>query len=193
MARTTATLRAEFAAATAAAKREHFDALIAHGVASKYLWHGPMRFGVSAITADDTHYQPSEGRGMAFIMPLIPLVAPWEAGFPVTDVGDLIAWLPHDPSRWWRRRGLLPLLNPCAVERAGFMREALRVWSTPLAWLRAGGDGIVILDETADLSFWLGGVGTIHADTLALGETIERRLRASRSSAPRVLVPSGST
>lgn len=187
---TLADLADEFASAAAAAEAEHFDALVARGVPRSWLWRGPMRFGVEEIAGgDDGLYQPMPGGELAVIVPALPLAAPWEDDFPVEDLGDLVAWLPRDSSRWWRRCGLMPILNPAALERAAWFREPLSVWSTPLRWLRASGNGIVLLDGTANLRLWLGDVDTIHADTYELGDDIDHRLRLPRVPRPEILVP----
>lgn len=179
----------ELAEAAAAARPEHFDALVAAGVSSAYLRRGPARFGIAEIDVDgDGYYQPAPTGEAAFIIPAVPLVAPWEDGFPVEDVADLVAWFPRDPRRWWRRSGMAPILNPDAIDPAAWYRAPLDVRSTPLAWLRASGRGIVLLDPEANLRLWLGDVRTVHADDIDLGEQLERRMREPSWRAPRVLV-----
>jgi hypothetical protein len=176
----------EYVAATASAEPSHFDWLIARGVAKEFLWRGAMRFGVAEIVGDqDGHYQPMRGGDVAYIMPARPLPDDFSDG----DLGDLVAWLPRDPGRWWLRSGLAPIINPAAIERAVWLREPLAVSSTPLDWLRRCGAGVVILSRDANLRLWLGGVSTIHADCIELGEAIERRMRVPPVAPPRVLVP----
>jgi hypothetical protein len=171
-------LRAEWYAAIAAATRCDFDALIGAGVSSQFSWRGPQRFGCAAIDAGgDGTYQPIEGEGRrAFIVPAIPVPAWDDPACDEFDPGDLIAFFLDDP-RWWTRRAALPILNLEAVRRAAHFQRPLRVFASPLGWLRGAGDGILLLDEDIDLRFWLCGVPSINAETVALGEMIERRLR----------------
>ncbi len=63
----------------------------------------------------------------------------------------------------------MPILNPYAVEYAGIVQKALHVRSTPLAWLQARGDGIVIVGPVIDLRLWLGGVPETVAEDLPRG------------------------
>jgi len=68
----------------------------------------------------------------------------------IGDAIDLAAWGPPRPPALWMTRGAL--LG--AENLFGFrMREALEVHPTPLEWLRAGCQGVVIIDpkKSADL------------------------------------------
>jgi len=175
----------EFAQAAAAAVQQDFDWLIGRGVPKAYLWHGPMRFGVAEIDARrGEFYTPMPGGRSAFIMPTVPL----DNGSTSDDIGDLIAWFPDAPHRWWCRQGTMSVLAPLEIERAAWFGTPLRAWSSPLAWLRASGDGTVILSDEINLLLWLGGVATIHADTFALGDSIDKRLREPRIRFPQVMV-----
>lgn len=179
----------EFAAAVAMATRRDFDLLTASGASRRFLTHGACRYGVSAIVPErDGGYQPTESGELAYIIPAIPLAAPWDRDFPSEDVGDLIAWRMSCPSRWWWRSGTVAILNPRAIDRAEIMRESLAVYSSPLAWMQAGGAGCVVLDPRADLRLHFGGVSHVSADTVELGVAIERRLRTPRPPLPRIFV-----
>lgn len=167
----------EFTAATAAVERRHFDALAALGVSRRFLFLGPMRFGVAAITTSDRFYEPREDGTPAVIMPAIPLAAPWEDGFGEDDVGDLIAFSARAPQQWWCRCGLVPVLNPDAILRAESFRTPLQVRTSPLSWLRHSGDGCVLLDRAADVRLLFGGVPRIVADDLYSGEAMDRAWR----------------
>jgi hypothetical protein len=179
----------EFDAQAAAATREDLDALAAAGVSRDFLWMGPARFGVAEIEADgDRTYQPIKGGTNTVIVPADPLPPLSDPACLDWDPGDLIAFRLADPSRWWVRTGAAPFLGFSAVEYAEHFRTPLRLWSSPLAWLRAAGDGAVILDPAIDLRLWLGSVGTIHADGIELGEEIERGLRTV-ARLPQIRVP----
>jgi hypothetical protein len=182
----------EFTAAAAAVENRHFDWLERQGVPHDFLWHGAMRFGAAEIApCNDGTYQPIESGQRAIIMPTIPVLSPaeWQEGDDIEDVGDLVAWRPEEPTRWWCRTGMLPVMNPGAVLGAEFYREPLKLWSSPLAWMRAAGEGAVILDPVANLRFWLGSVSEILADSHELGREIDRRLREPRVRLPRVMIP----
>src|SRR6185437_11222068 len=102
----------EFCDAGASVGPEHFDALVALGVPRSYLWRGPMRFGVSGIIPrGEGTYEPYPTGEQAFIVPAIAVDDD-------EDLGDLIAWHPSDPSRWWCRTGALPIINADAIFRA---------------------------------------------------------------------------
>jgi hypothetical protein len=165
----------EWGAAATAATCVDFDALIGSGVPKRWLWGGPMRFGVASIaTSDDGAYQPDPDGRHAFIVPAIPVSV--DALFEDCDPVDLVAFRLAEHGRWWRRLDVVPFLNPGAVERADYFGETLQLWRTPLAWLRAQGQGAVILDPVANLRLWLGGVREIVTEDVAHGDLIERRL-----------------
>jgi hypothetical protein len=182
-------LLAEFEAATEAVEPRHFDVLVSAGVPRRFLYGGAMRFGIAAIETDGDLYEPSADGVRAFIMPAQPLLSPGDADFEIApDIGDLVAWFPREPHRWFLRCGSAPLMNPAALEAAAWFRRPLSVESTPLDWLRAEGRGIVILDGAANLRWWLSGIIAVHADSIELGEQIDGRLRDPRASLPRVMV-----
>jgi hypothetical protein len=173
---TTADLAEEFTAATAAVKRADFDHLVAQGVPYTWLWAGPMRFGITSAGT----YGPMPDGQRAFIVPAIPI----SNDSVDNDVGDLIAWFPDTPSRWWCRYGATPFLNFEAIERAVHYHEPLRLKSTPLSWLRASGEGAVILDDSAHLPLWFGGVSKIVFEDLALARRVKSRMRKQERHLP---------
>lgn len=64
---------------------------------------------------------------------------------------DIVAWLPAEPGRWWRRAGVLDVLGLGALALAELDGKPLRLYSTPAAWLGSGDPrGAVILDWTCD-------------------------------------------
>jgi hypothetical protein len=177
---TTADLAEEFTAATADAKRDDFDHLIAQGVPYTWLWLGPMRFGITNIITTGATYEPMEHGKRAFIMPAVPL----REDVLDNDVGDLIAWHPENPEKWWCRLGALPFLNFEAVERAAHYHEPLRLRALPLSWLKSGGQGAVILDQSAHLPLWLGGVSKIIFEDLVLAKRVKARMRKQERQLP---------
>jgi hypothetical protein len=170
----------EFTAATANARRSDFDDLERQGVPRAHLWHGSMRFGVTEIMVDSGTYQPMRSGKRACLVPAIPL----RDGFFDEDVGDLIAWFPDNPSTWWCRFGAVPFLNFEAVERAAWFRQPLSLWSTPLAWLQASGQGAVILDPHTHLSLWLGDITTLEFDDAGLARRVRAKMTAEERRLP---------
>lgn len=181
-----ATLDDEFLGCMLNAASADFHALVAAGVPRDWLWTGAGKFGVANIQPRRSGlYDPDPDGRPAVILPVYPLVQ-----FEPSDVFDLVAFRPDRPTRWWLRQGLASILNPHAVERAACTfgkRESLKVWSTPLDWMRGGGEGIVILEDGIRLRSALAGVDEIVAGDLELGSAIERRMQAEYA-APRILV-----
>src|SRR5258708_20554473 len=70
-------LCAEFMEASAAAEARDFDTLVSLGVPSEFLRHGAKRFGVAEIVTANGFYEPMPEGRLAFIVPAIPLHAPW--------------------------------------------------------------------------------------------------------------------
>lgn len=124
------------------------------------------------------YFDPAEDGQLAVLVPIFP-------DAPSDD--DMVAFFADNPSRWWRN-STAPILNPDAIDRAIHFQEPLAVWSSPLSWLRAGGDGVVILTDDLDVGFHLRGVPTVNAETVELAQTIDRRLRVV-VSLPRIRVP----
>src|SRR5262249_31201106 len=60
---------------------------------------------------------------------------------------DLLAFHARYPHRWALRRDAAEWLG--AIEPQYFAPEPVHVWRSPLAWLRAGCQGIVILSRDA--------------------------------------------
>lgn len=65
------------------------------------------------------------------------------------EVVDLVALASHDENQWALRTGLADLLGDDQLLDAVLAeRRELRLHPTPLAWLRAGCEGICVLDWT---------------------------------------------
>lgn len=109
---------------------------------------------------DDGTYSPEEGTVSAVIMPVFTDDFDGHChalGFAPALI-DLVAWDPREPSRWWCRIGGSlsdPLfLGAWNLERAmgapppgqPDRRAPVALHPSPLAWLRAGCDGAVLVD-----------------------------------------------
>ena len=97
---------------------------------------------------------------------------------------DMVAWHMAQPSRWWLRRGAGVLLGEIEVEHAVTYGEPLRVHRTPLGWLRAAGEGVVILDWGAAW-FYLRDLRLAAEDHDHPAE-LQRRLQPPCSPGPRI-------
>ena len=72
----------------------------------------------------------------------------WAVIVPVIDVDelvDLLAFNPREPEKWWFRDGAERLLNGGALGDQ-LMDNHLRVFRTPLEWLKGGCAGVVIFN-----------------------------------------------
>lgn len=124
-------------------------------------------------TATGGVYQPVDDGRPAIIVPV----------FDAYELIDLLAFDPRKPEQWWLRVGAVPLLGSDALGEQ-LLGKPLRVFKTPLAWLLAGLDGVVILDlqrAFPDLSaaqYGLAAENPTHERELrkALAEIATRRL-----------------
>ena len=147
--------------------------------------------GVAEIeTTAEGIYQPAPGGRKAFIQPVYGEVPPPKV--PIIDPADpepidLVAWFPGEPARWWLRRGTAVLLGEIEVVCAEVYDEPIQVRRTPLDWLKAGGDGIVILADPATASLYLRAI-KIVAEDVSHGLELERSLRPPVIDLPRIFV-----
>jgi hypothetical protein len=103
---------------------------------------------------------------------VVPEGEPESPGWAV--VPDLVAFAPDNPSHWWLRRGEVDLLG--AYNMTHWRLSPTTVHETPLSWLRAGADGICIVDWSLDPLTALLPAGDLVAETPALKARLERRI-----------------
>jgi hypothetical protein len=103
------------------------------------------QLGYLHITVEGSRFVPDSDGVPAFITPVVALrgggieqIADRHGG----ETVDLVAWHPAHPERWALRTGVGRCLGYVAWWQA---EKPTRVWRSPLAWLRARGDGIVLL------------------------------------------------
>ena len=136
-------------------------------------------FGVSRVrTYQDGSYEPAEDGVGAIIIAVIEH----------DELSDLLAFCTTDPSRWWLRLGLAVYLGEEHADYAALLHEPLRLFNSPLSWLRAGCDGAVVLDWRFGPSS-LFEVSEIVTEDLQHGEQVEQRLRELDPAFPRVTIP----
>ena len=89
---------------------------------------------------------------------------------------DLLAFEPARPDRWWLRRGQAPLLGSIYVGLALEAGCALPVYASPMNWIKANGQGLVILNWETGPDLLLD-VGEFVAEDVALGNRLAAALR----------------
>ena len=166
-------LQCEMNAACDRIRQPHLDQLVGLGVSSVTIARlGAVQapFGVvSATVSDHGLYVPGDGP-LHLVQPVI------HDG----EIIDLVAWRSLQPSKWWLRSGLGWALgqdnwthrNPWDAD------EPFPVHATPLDWLRAGGDGVCIVDWTAPEVRELRIAQSLLVGTAALGKALIATLSA---------------
>ena len=132
----------ETAAAILSIEQRHINRMAAEGVPThvakpaegKHLW------GIMKVSPDGpTQFFPDPDGREAYV----------SISTRGSDVTDLIAWHPANPANWRWRIGDEPFLGIDAFERCWPGDGPLQIHATPLDFLRAGGEGLVVLDWNA--------------------------------------------
>lgn len=184
-------LAAEHRAALLATRREHLRPLLAAGVSPEAI--AAATPAIARITVAGDIYQPDRAGGIAFLVPvrLDHPVTP-EAADPAETVRagaivDLLAFHPTHPHCWALRCDAGEWLG--AIEPQYLNPPPVPVWRSPLAWLRAGCRGLVILSTaSADRYRVLAGCrgGVVAEDA---GHAAELRATLTRPwPIPRIIV-----
>jgi hypothetical protein len=112
--------------------------LTAHGVRPGLLEAMPT--GPVAVAKIETYapgcFEFSEDGQRAFVSPI------WDGG----DIADLIAWHPRQPANFWTRTFSGTPLGIENLARAEIHGKPLKIWRSPLGWIRSGGEGALITD-----------------------------------------------
>lgn len=147
-------------------------------------------------------YEPADcGRGDDGTIDVIVqavLYRPLSDGETAFRILDLVAWDPRDPARWWLRfGGVATFLNESAIDDAGALdwdeelmgcaRPRLRLYATPLDWLRDGArrDGSVLLSDGGRL--WrdlFAGVGGVIVNDTDFAAVVYKKLRKRGKTDP---------
>lgn len=93
------------------------------------------------------------------------------------QIDDLVAFRLEAPGRWHPVRRDAHLLGEDAVEAARFDARPLRLSSSPLAWLAAGGTGACVVDWSLNPAAAFSGIPRLICDDPALEARLRQRVR----------------
>ncbi|HVB15687.1 MAG TPA: hypothetical protein VNF04_04080 [Stellaceae bacterium] len=146
---TGADLAEEYLTALGATRPDDLAPLLGAGVPSAAIELAQPAF--ARITIDGDLYQPDPDGGAAFVLPVrvdYPETPETEDPDGVLRDGaivDLLAMHPAHPGRWALRVGVAEWLG--AVEPQYCGPDAVRIWQSPIGWLRSGCAGLVLLSR----------------------------------------------
>ena len=138
----------------------------------KRIVYGPRHYlGVARIVAtSDGLFEFHDDGDRAVIVPEgEPEVPAWD------EIHDLIAFLPAEPSRWWRRRGDVDVLGASNI--TPWRLSPLTIHETPLSWVQAGADGVCIVNWALDPIVTLERARHLEVETPALKKRLESRVQ----------------
>jgi hypothetical protein len=146
----TTDLAAEMRAAVAAMERRDINRLVGLGVPEILISHFEM-VGVARIRADRSGlYEPDPSFGKwHWISPICVQFADTPEStrpdaFPlIGNLVDLVAWHERSPEKWLLRTGAASWMG--AIEPQYLDSKPVRIWRSPLSWLRSGCAGLVPL------------------------------------------------
>jgi hypothetical protein len=159
-------------------RQADLDDLVEMGVSGEaYVRAGCL--GVQRIATTGRFYEPDPHGEIAFIQ-----------GVSSDDVGlvDLIAWRGGNPDQWWFRHGRAWALGETDICNARFWFKPLRLWRSPLTWLKGGCNGGCVLDDRAAL-FHLVDIPEIIAEDVAHGRHLKKLLTPPSPPTPNIVVP----
>jgi hypothetical protein len=153
-----------------------------------WMLHFPL-LGLLRVEVDGPHFTPAPGAGRWAVVLAVHAGAWGCFTRPEPDpseVIDFVAFDPREPSQRWLLLGVADFLGGDLLRRAVNWDEQLRVFASPLAWLRGRGEGVVPLtddlEQLREVQAGLLADDDDHAATIRAGLTKLRRV-------PRILVP----
>jgi hypothetical protein len=143
-------LAREMKSAFAAMNRRDIAHLVQLGVPEILIEHFQM-VGVARVRGDrsGTFYEPDKGGRWAYITPICVQYADTPEStrpdaFPlIGNLVDLVAWHERVPERWLLRAGSAEWLG--CIGPQYWEPEPVRIWRSPLQWLRNRCAGLVLL------------------------------------------------
>lgn len=150
--------------------RADFLALIKAGVQPSDItsWMASNLLGADDIKITDGRWV-RQFRGERAI--ILPLMAP-ESG----ELIDLVAFRPDLPLSCWMFTGGAPMLGYDELFRAELHGDPLFVHRSPLEWLKAGAEGVVILDWLHYWPAYLSGISVLRTETVDFGRRLSKML-----------------
>ena len=119
------------------------------------------------VDIDGTYVPDPDGIPMA----ILPVCDHYDPPVPI----DLVAFTFAEPWRWWTRTGMAPVINAAAVTDAWWDKRPLLVSGTPLDWLRAGCEGVVVLDwRPSTVALHLGNARRLITSSPEVAERLAR-------------------
>jgi hypothetical protein len=175
-------LAAEMRAARAALTPEQQAELIEHGVPLPLITNYGL-VGAATIRISSGLYEPAPGGRPAYITPVrIDNKLTPEAEQPVScarilgHLVNLVAWHPRYPTRWALRTGAAAWLG--SIEPQYMEPEPVAIRRSPLSWLQAECDGIVLLSpDPADAYRLLSSLHEIEAEDREHAAELRRLVR----------------
>lgn len=122
------------------------------------------------------------------------IAAAWAGPVGVSEIEDLVAWLPHDPDRLFLRRGDAIFVGADGVRQASATASPLRINRSVERYAAAGGDvfgeypGAVIVNPSMAGWLHLKDLPAIIVQDVEHGREIRALLEASRPTLPPVFV-----
>jgi hypothetical protein len=153
---------------------DHVPRVLAQGVPRLAVYGIRPLVGVAAVEIDDSgFFQFIEDGELAIV---VADGVPDPMGWNIID--EIVAIRTKTPGRWWRATGATPVFghgkNADLIDYKATLGESIRLYETPLSWLRGGGDGLVILNWTLDPRDHFQGL-RIECETSALAMQLRKR------------------
>ena len=168
----------EYATAVRRIEGQHLDRLMSLEAPWGF-WDNCGAPGVASISPlPDGSFDFADKGDSAVILPVYdsetPAWAPLEQR--LDGLFDILAFNPAQPDCWWLRRGQTMLLGSIYIALA--LREgcALPLYSNPMRWLQADGEGVVILDWGMAPAL-LCDVDQFLVEDVEIGDQLEAALR----------------
>lgn len=163
---------------------EHFQALQAAGVSPGALASAvDYSIGYAEIGVVNGKWRPEFRGRPAIVLPEWAHTAKGHGWWTDPDgddvdvyLADLIAFPLNAPRTFWPMVGAVPALNFPAIEVVSYYGRALPVHETPLDWLKAGSEGVVILETRHYWPLILDGIPHLIANNRKFASQLLERL-----------------
>jgi hypothetical protein len=145
--------------------------------------------GIARIDVITPHtFQFNEDGKEAFI---IPVCYDYDYCGCQDTLVDLIAFFLDQPRKFFTLLNNEPILNPAAIDKAQIFMgpdDFLHIHSSPLTWLQGNRIGIVILEWSPRLQFYLASIKQIQCETDSLASKLHRELTTPPIKLPEIRI-----